>query len=324
MEESFWTHATSNRNCPLCGADDHLTISRQMQHGLNLYTVLCRSCSLVFTNPVPDRTVYQRFYTEAYSAYYGNIAASPSGVKRKEIPEHINRKLEWINQVSPLRGKSVLEIGPGQGLFLWWMKQAGANVVGIEPSPVFQARLAQDSLPYIPGSFEDLDFKDHYDIIVMFHVLEHFYDPNFALRRAHSILSKDGVMVIEVPSILKAFRSLDHYFLRYVHLINFSPSTLQSILLKNGFETVFMDEGGDDWRSPQNLFVIARKRENVYLALPNQDWKKVLDILKKYRTNWRLWGGLRYQLYLSFVYTRRWFFGVGRKVKHLVKRSSAT
>ena len=58
------------------------------------------------------------------------------------------------------------------------------------------------------------------------------------------LLADGGILAVEVPNILKPFRSLDRYFLRYVHPSSFSPLTLETMLQKHGFQQRFVDEGG--------------------------------------------------------------------------------
>lgn len=287
-----------NRKCPLCQGSQHFQISGEMQHKIRLHTVICKQCSLVFTNPIPEKKEYQDYYLDRYAAQYGHLSPAIISSDFDTIPQFIHQKLDWIQNISPLQGKRLLEVGPGNGQFLWWARHFGANVMGVEPSTSFVKSLENSSIPYYSGNFEDIDRSCSYDLIVMIHVLEHFYDPNAALQKAFSLLSSDGLFVIEVPNILKPFRSLDTYFLRYGHLINYSPATLISMLGKHGFQCVFMDTGSENWRTPQNLFIIARKIDTLSQDLPKQKWTDVVDVLRNYRNQWQRWGRFRYFFYL--------------------------
>ena len=77
--------------------------------------------------------------------------------------------------------------------------------------------------------------NERFNLIVMIHVLEHFYDVNRAIVKCRDLLTDNGYLFIEVPNILKPFRSLDHYFLRYVHPVNYSPYTIKLLLSRHGF-----------------------------------------------------------------------------------------
>lgn len=295
-----------------------------MQHSLNLNTVICTACGFVFTNPLPDRSVYESFYTEAYADYYGHIALRPSGSFQGQIPEFMKQKINWISEIRQLAGRRLLEIGPGQGLFLWCAQHSGAEAMGIEPSRAFFEILQADNLPCIFGSLEQYNSArlGHFDFIVMSHVLEHFYDPNVALGQAREFLNDDGLLILEVPNILKPFRSLDRYFLRYVHLSNFSPHTLNTFLHKHDFETIFVNEGGVDWRTPQHLFVIAQKK-NIANQLSDspENWNEVVLRLSNYHRTWQWWGQYRWLLYQLYLRTRSLFFRFGRRIKRSFFRS---
>ena len=87
-----------------------------MQFGLNLTTVICTKCGFVFTNPRPDQNLYQRFYSEAYSEYYGYTAPSPQGIRKERIPEGVRFRLDQIERIRDLDGTRLLDVGPGQGI----------------------------------------------------------------------------------------------------------------------------------------------------------------------------------------------------------------
>lgn len=262
-----------------------------MQHGLDLTTVICNECSFVFTNPLPARETYERFYRDAYADYYGHITPKPEGFRLKVEPVYLSTKFNRIEQAMPLEGCRLLEVGPGQGLFLWWARQRGCEVFGVEPSPEFCRVLTEAGLPHLQGNLEDVRRETHgrFKIIFMSHVFEHFYDPNETLEKCRELLFDGGVLAVEVPNILKPFRSFDRYFLRYVHPSTFSPVTLRLMLAKHGFSVRLSDEGGFDWRTPQNLFVVAQKIANIPARVenPEQNARHVLDGLRRYRKAWR-------------------------------------
>lgn len=177
MRQSYWTSKLVERSCPACGGDRHHLLSHHMQHDLNLNTVICMACGFVFTNPIPEKSIYESFYTDAYADYYGRITPRSAGNFRGKIPEYMRQKLNWISEVRPLSGQRLLEVGPGRGLFLWCAQQMGAEVIGIEPSRAFFDILQEDNLPCVFGPLENYDSEalGHFDFTLMSHVLEHFW-----------------------------------------------------------------------------------------------------------------------------------------------------
>jgi SAM-dependent methyltransferase len=301
-----------------------------MQHGLNLTTVVCEDCSFVFTNPLPPRETYERFYEEAYADFYGHITPVPEGSRLKSEPVWLSSKFSRLEQTKPLAGSRLLEIGPGPGLFLWWARERGCEVLGVEPSPEFCRVLEQTGLPHLQGTLDEVDPAIHgtFDLIYMSHVFEHFYDPNEALMQCRGLLAEGGLLAIEVPNVLKPFRSLDHYFLRYVHPSNFSPRTLQSQLEKQGFRPFHVDAGGSDWRSPQNLFVIAAKQTEIPGERPPvpAETEEVMHALREYRQRWQRSLALKWHARSLSLRIKRSLIKAGRPLKRLLKgrRAAAT
>ena len=169
---------------------DYHMPSRSPKHNtrVNLSTVICSDCSFVFTNPLPSEESYNRFYTEAYADYYGGIASSLSDHTKKQIPSYIQRTLDEIEAFLPLNGAQLAEIGPGKGAFLYWAQRRCGSVLGIEPSKEFYDILVAQELPCRNMSLEQLSpEQDQFDIIVMSHVVEHFYDPNRALALCYNL-----------------------------------------------------------------------------------------------------------------------------------------
>lgn len=309
MTDQPFLEASYTRTCPLCNSTAYQAISRKMQHGLNLTTVICEQCSFVFTNPIPSESLYNSFYEKNYATYYGHIAGTPPSITLTEPTGIIARRLENLEKFKMLRGARLMELGPGKGQFLYWARQCGSSVLGIEPSREFYSVLLQQNLPALNTTLEavDPDLNGNHDIIVMSHVLEHFYNPNSALLHIRKLLNLDGIILIVVPDILRPYRSLDRYFLRYVHPSNFSPTTLRAMLFKHGFEVLHTDYEGSRWYEPQSLLVIARRLDQVPIGwvAPSGDSENVVRTLKQYRRWWNTLGSSVWHGHRLWLRTRR-------------------
>lgn len=274
---------------------------------------------------MPPQEIYDQFYLDAYGKFYEYTVRLPSQGFGDREPRHVKQRLDWVESIHPLSGKRLLELGPGQGLFLWWAKARGANITGVEPSPTLSQDLTDYGLPCIGSSFEKQRFApESFDIILMLHVLEHFWDPNVALEKCKMILSDNGLLVVEVPNILKPFRSLDQYFLRYVHPSNFSPQTLQAMLEKHGFSVKFIDAGRNDWRSHQSLYIIAGHNDQVSQTLlpQGQSADEVLQILDSYRRSWLFYLGVAWHAHRLYLRGRNLAYRVAGYMKRkIINRS---
>lgn len=309
-----YTSDLVERSCAICGGVDFLPISTHMRKGPQLTTVVCKYCSLVFTNPVPTEDVYYSFYANDYERYYGRSTASrPQAVSVPAIFETLGRFID-------IRSSDYLEIGPGRGHTLYHANKLFQSAKGIEPSTDFTRILVQEhQLKIIHNTFEGYmaNATEKVDVVSMFHVLEHIYNPGEGLMRVWEVLRENGLLVIEIPNILKPFRNLDSYFLRFVHLYNFSPVTLRCLLIKFGFEIIYADDGGNNWNAPQNITMIARKSTRVAgLVLPDAgEVTGVIQVLQDYRKSFA--KTLRWQ-WLVFDLTRKPMKYM-RRIKYKIK-----
>jgi ubiquinone/menaquinone biosynthesis C-methylase UbiE len=223
--------------CNLCGQDDF----RIREEDEAPFRVLeCRTCGLAFVHPMPDPVGLAGHYDENY--YRAWIIQQKDN--RQRMWKKRLRNLEKVIQ----RGH-LLDVGCGDGSFLSLAKQHGWVVDGTEYSGhaaisagerigihVFQGELTAARYP-----------GESFDVVTMWHVLEHVTDPGACLREIHRILKPTGLLVLAVPNVddrvmqvayrlwkgkkLKLFSAED----REIHLYHFSPSTIQNYLDKVGF-----------------------------------------------------------------------------------------
>ncbi|WP_424492806.1 class I SAM-dependent methyltransferase [Salinimicrobium sp. GXAS 041] len=148
----------------------------------------------------------------------------------------IDKKITWIEKEKKSRGR-LLDIGAGTGDFLFRAKKKGWEVKGVEPN--LQARnladkkginLIEDSSSLASGSF---------DVITMWHVLEHVPDLNEQIVELKRLLKKDGLLVIAVPNF-KSYdaRKYKSFWAAYDvprHLWHFSKNAILNIFSEHSF-----------------------------------------------------------------------------------------
>lgn len=183
-------------NCILC---DKPMAPRFSHSGFNLFW--CSSCE--FGRLEGDFTPEQvaGFYP---TDYYTHGTTAPL-TSRASIVERTLVHLAWRTDgglafdPSETSGKSVCDLGCGNGGNLRKFKAAGYKTVGVEPDERALAA-AQDAGVIVPGTAEDLPIKGSFDVVLMSHVLEHCIDPVRAASNAASLLAEGGTLIIEVPN----------------------------------------------------------------------------------------------------------------------------
>ncbi len=167
------------------------------------------------------------------------------------------------------------------------------NAMGIEPGINANYSKASYQLNILNDFFESHDFNNQsFNMIVMLHVFEHFYNINQAIAKCYNLLFENGYLFLEIPNILKPFKSPDHYFLRYVHLINFSEFTVQLMLAKHGFSTLYIDSKGSAGAVPKNILLLAQKQLS-YLFSPVTSGNRYRTFIIKLwlkRIEWYVFG----------------------------------
>ena len=116
----------------------------------------------------------------------------------------LKRKIKLLNSTSN-KGK-LLDVGAGTGEFLRFAFKDGWEVKGIEPNEKAKQRALDKGI-----SFENTlsDIADNtYDVITMWHVLEHIPDLNECINDLNRIIKPNGTIIIAVPN----FKSFDAEF----------------------------------------------------------------------------------------------------------------
>jgi len=148
----------------------------------------------------------------------------------------LQKKIKWINSIST--GKKLLDIGAGTGDFLMAAKKQNWEVHGIEPNAGARKLALEKGMELHQdlANFEDSVF----DVISMWHVLEHVSDLEFQLKELNRLLKAGGIAVIAVPN----FKSFDaEYYEKFWaaydvprHLWHFSQTGITGLFKKYNFQ----------------------------------------------------------------------------------------
>jgi SAM-dependent methyltransferase len=144
-----------------------------------------------------------------------------------------------------LSGKRVIEVGCGDGSYLGYLHQAGANVAGIEASSRFQEMSRTRGFTVFSGYVgrENAIPDGPWDGFVTRQVLEHVPDPNSFLQGIRASLVSSAVGLVEVPSLEQSLDGFRFYDFFTDHVNYFSALTLRCALERNAFEVVEISRG---------------------------------------------------------------------------------
>ncbi len=227
----------------LCGGIDFCVIHKKDP----LQYLSCRNCGLVLLHPQPTS---QRLM-ESYRNYLPTNAEEISKWKTMMKPVYTKSADLIESRIRAGRGK-LLDIGCGYGFFLQEMKSRGWDVTGIELSRKGREyALDKMDVKVYSEALENISFSEcMFDVVTFIYVIEHMPDPVGLLMEVKRILKPNGLVLLRWPHstpIVKILgpmaRKLDLYHTPY-HLYDFSPKTIEILLLMSGFQAIETCIGG--------------------------------------------------------------------------------
>ncbi len=195
---------------------------------------------LVFTHPQPDENSLPKYYesddyishTDGKRSVFEKAYHFVKGIALKN-------KLDLINSLQDSKGK-LLDIGSGTGEFLNVAKEDGWEIIGVEPSSKAKAIAIKKGVSFIDNTnlLEDQSF----DVITMWHVLEHVPNIENQIKELKRLLKPNGTILIAVPN----FNSFDakYYGVFWAaydvprHLWHFSKTAIKSLFQKQDLELI--------------------------------------------------------------------------------------
>jgi 2-polyprenyl-3-methyl-5-hydroxy-6-metoxy-1,4-benzoquinol methylase len=233
-------------SCPICSSS-HFTIFGQAKD----YTVShetfnlrqCKECEFVLTSPRPlDETLGKYYLSDNYISHTAKAKTAFDKLYEFSRENALNWKLtlvkKFLNSDDPT--PSLLDYGCGTGFFLKKIKENGFNIAGVEPSAIARAAAEHNTEIQIAEKIEHVNSK--FDVITLWHVLEHVSNLNELVSQLKNILNQDGVLFIAVPN----HQSYDakKYGMEWAgydvprHLWHFEQKTMHRLLTNHQFKLV--------------------------------------------------------------------------------------
>lgn len=265
-------------NCQICKGSRFHPITTKGQFNIETHVVICKKCGFTFLNPRWTKEQYLKFYSKDYEKYYPRT--QKDDIHDTKIVTLINERLSKNNV--KVEEVNILDIGSGFGGVLMYYRNINTlnKLYAIEPSNDCIDFLKSENIEIVSNDVDtnwEQSYSNHFDLIIMRHVLEHFSDPGKTLNKINKALKSTGVAYIAVPDIYHPKSPLNTYYFRVVHLSYFSIKSITKFLQKAGLEII-------SWEDNLNgeLYVIVRKSEkNIEPKTSVWDYFKQKKILRK-------------------------------------------
>ncbi|CAN5117256.1 hypothetical protein BH11PAT1_BH11PAT1_4850 [soil metagenome] len=229
-------------DCNYCGSKKYHILYKNLtywEYPGRFQIVQCTRCQLVFTSPRPIPSEIGKYYIQ--ENYFGTQDAG----KKNDLTDSITMFSPMYARIDTEKkpGK-ILDIGAGTGSFLYYYKQKGWKVDGVElmKTAVTYAK-KHYGITLRNGDFFDFSFtKKSIDVVSLNGALEHVYNPLQTLQRIESLLKDDGLLIFSVPNYASVGRILfgRNWFPWQPprHLYHYSPKVIKKMLRKAGFTNI--------------------------------------------------------------------------------------
>lgn len=196
-------------NCPVCKKSDFKPLLSCLDYTVSRETfnvVQCGSCGFRFTNPRPEEREIGKYYqAEDYISHSDTRKGLINKLYQVVRNYTIGQKVKLIDRLIPNSQSSsikyLLDIGCGTAEFLNASKIAGWNVTGIEPSEIARKK-AEEKYKITPlpqDKLFELNEKK-FNVISLWHVLEHVHQLDKTIDQISKILLDDGTLIVAVPN----------------------------------------------------------------------------------------------------------------------------
>lgn len=226
------------KECIYCKSNSFLTISKRVRDSSKHSIIKCIKCHLVQLFPIPSSHDDKSFYNKGRQ--FTNIHKN-FHIKTLRVNQRADtfRRANLISKLAPKKS-IILDVGSGFGFFIEEMKKRDYCPQGIEISD-FARNISQKITKEQVFDIDILrdSFLKQYDVITMFHVLEHLSKPVIFLKKLKKMIAKPGKLIIEVPNLndlmVSSNISYRQFYWQRAHLLYLNKETISILLESAGF-----------------------------------------------------------------------------------------
>ena len=233
--------------CPCCGSASIHSVLTAKDHTVSgkFFSIWeCADCTLRFTQDVPASDAIGKFYkSEDYISHTNTSTGLINRLYQIVRKRTLRQKRSLVSQINGGKKGRLLDVGSGTGSFVKEMQEFGWQAIGLEPD----ADARQVAKEMFNCELKDIDglftlSPNSFDVITLWHVLEHVHDLQIYLLQLKTLLRQDGRLVIAVPNYTCFDASVyrEHWAAYDVprHLYHFSPLSMQLLIEKMGMKLI--------------------------------------------------------------------------------------
>lgn len=272
-DQSVQHHSESNACC-VCGGQNFREAMLLQETRFFIHD--CTRCGTGMMSPMPTGPELASFYA---AEYYGDSGRKFGALTEIFVRVIGNRQTRFLAR-NLSSGARVLDVGCGRGVVASPLAAAGYSVTGLEISQEAVAGIDQRVNVVLANSLAAADLpEEHFDLVVIWHVLEHVLDPAATLRAAQRVLKPGGRLVVAVPNYSswqsQLFRSAWFHLDPPRHLYHFTSAGLKQLLQTCGLTVrkahhFSLRQNPFGWVQSALNWLLPNHRNRLYSCLLNE------------------------------------------------------
>ena len=273
------------KNCPVCNASsfsNYLNVEDYTVSHKEFTIQQCNACYFLLTNPRPPAEEIGAYYqSEEYISHHDESKTIMSRVYTSVRNHTIKGKVKLINELQNKKG-SLLDIGCGTGNFIQACKENGWHVHATEPDSGARAVAEKRVGETVSETINTPALQNKkFDVITLWHVLEHVHELNETVTWLHDHLHEDGAIIIAVPNP-QSYDATEYrrFWAAYDvprHLYHFTKSTMKKLMEKHQLKVMKVLPM---WFDSFYVSMLSTKYRNNAVSLVNSAKTGLLSNLK--------------------------------------------
>ena len=233
------------QQCPVCDGkafSPFLTCTDFFVSGEQFIIKQCNSCGFKITENIEDEDNIGPYYqSENYISHSNTSKGVVNSVYHSVRKYMLGRKRRLVEKVTSLKTGQILDVGTGTGFFLNEMKENGWQVTGTEKSSDARDFAKKEfNLDNLPSENLFTLKEKSFDVITLWHVLEHIHLLNENMETFARLLKTKGKLIIAVPNHdsfdAKHYREFWAAYDVPRHIWHFAPKQMKQFGEKHGFK----------------------------------------------------------------------------------------
>jgi ubiquinone/menaquinone biosynthesis C-methylase UbiE len=241
-------------DCALCGCGDYSPLVVQHWFGEDFQIVRCRQCGMIRTNPRPTADWKANFYNSDCNSLAETTGNDFIYAPQPDRLPSYQRLLRYISERAR-PGQRLIDIGAASCVFTKMAQDAGFDATACDYSTdALDYGVRNYSVKTLRSPAEAIAAPDaSFDVVTIFHTIEHLPDPMKVLKEIHRILKPGGFVFLETPNYAPHFLAQTRFkfvipFYRYMtkrpeglpwvpfdHYYHWTPEHLTGALRAAGF-----------------------------------------------------------------------------------------